>query len=277
MVGRPRQDLDQYKDLLIELYRKNTPWPRIEQILLTEHGCKVHARNIKRRFKKWNVASHRFQTDRSDLNLRARLQEIWADRGTRPKSDVEVHQRLTADGFKVTMRAIASLRKDMGLFRRWDERLGRWRPDSELPEGRKKRRIQKHSVFTTAQLAPRPDESDGDQAHFDESEYAPLASTPDEDGSGYHGGDDTEDIQLDSVPQPQTEPEPVPQPQSPQISTPASPAPATNHVPKKRGRPRKQPPPDQPTNQPVEPVQTTPKPRQVNPQPLTVLYAKKNT
>lgn len=46
----------------------------------------------------------------------------------------------------------------MNLYRRWDERLGRHRPDSELEKGGRRR--QKHSIFTEAKLAPPPDASD---------------------------------------------------------------------------------------------------------------------
>lgn len=278
MTGRPRYDLDKYKDLLIDLYRKKTPWPKIEQILLTEHGCEARAKSIRNRFKDWNVASHWARTDISDPNLSAKIKAYWADRGSRPKNDAELLQKLTADGFTVTRRGLAAIRKEMGLFRRWDERLGRWRPDSELPVGRRKRRQQKNSVFTSAQLAPIPDQSDGDQAQADESEYVPLAPTPDDEESGHYASDDTEEREahLDSVTQPQIESEPLPQPPSPPIPASVSPGPATNHVPKRRGRPRKQPPHDQPTEQEAEPVQTTRRPRQVNQQPLTILYAKKN-
>lgn len=95
---------------------------------------------------------HRVQTKKSD-DLNHHIRSYWEDRSTRPKTDEELLQRLLADGFTVSLSAIVQIRKDMNLYRRWDERLGRYRPDSEL--GRRGRREQKHSAFTEAKLALR--------------------------------------------------------------------------------------------------------------------------
>lgn len=163
MVGRRRADFDQHKDLIIKLYHEKTPWSKIEDILLEEHGCRVKSRTIMRRFKEWDLDFHRVQTKKSD-DLNHHIRSYWEDRSTRPKTDEELLQRLLADGFTVSLSAIIQIRKDMSLFRRWDERLGRYRPDSEL--GRRGRRRQKHSAFTEAKLAPPPDASDSeDDAH----------------------------------------------------------------------------------------------------------------
>lgn len=166
MVGRRRADFDQHKDLIIKLYHDKTPWSKIEDILLEDHGCRVKSRTIMRRFKEWDLDFHRVQTKKSD-DLNHHIRSYWEDRSTRPKTDEELLQRLLADGFTVSLSAIIQIRKDMNLYRRWDERLGRYRPDSEL--GRRGRRRQKHSAFTEAKLAPPPDasdpEDDGDTAH----------------------------------------------------------------------------------------------------------------
>lgn len=157
MVGRRRADFDQHKDLIIKLYHDKTPWSKIEDILLEDHGCRVKSRTIMRRFKEWDLDFHRVQTKKSD-DLNHHIRSYWEDRSTRPKTDEELLQRLLADGFTVSLSAIIQIRKEMNLYRRWDERLGRYRPDSEL--GRRGRRRQKHSAFTEAKLAPPPDASD---------------------------------------------------------------------------------------------------------------------
>lgn len=77
-------------------------------------------------------------------------------------------QKLLADGFTVSLSAIIQIRKDMNLYRRWDERLGRYRPDSEL--GKRRRRKQKHSVLTEAKLVPPPTASDPDDAGHPEAQ-----------------------------------------------------------------------------------------------------------
>lgn len=256
MGGRPRADFDKHKDLIIELYTSKTPWPKIEQILLAEHGCRAQARTIMRRFKEWNVEFRRVATDRND-QLRARIQEYWTDRSTRPKSDEDLYQMLKADGFKVSLGAIPRLRREMHLFRRWDEKLGRVRPDSEL--GRRKRRTQKSSAFTSAQLAPLPDHGDNPQHQLDEPEYAPLASPPDETDAGRFDADGPEKF----PPEPMQSP-----PESEPVAAHETPAPAADELRKKRGRPRLQPPPD-------GAVERQKPPRRVNQQPLTILYAKK--
>lgn len=157
MVGRRRADFDQHKDLIIKLYHEKTPWSKIESILLNEHGCRAKSRTIMRRFKEWDLDFHRVQTKKTD-DLNHHIRSYWEDRSTRPKTDEELLQKLLADGFTVSLSAIIQIRKDLRLFRRWDERLGRYRPDSEL--GKRGRRRQKHSVFTEAKLAPPPEVSD---------------------------------------------------------------------------------------------------------------------
>lgn len=283
MPGRPRSDIAEHKDLIIELYNNKTPWPKIEQILLTEHGCQAKARTIMRRFKEWNVEFHRIATEKND-RLRAKIQEYWADRATRPKNDGELYQRLTADGFIVTPTAIPRLRREMSLFRRWDERLGRVRPDSEL---RRKRRKQKHSVFTAAQLAPHPDHRPGFHAQLVHSGYTPFGSPQEQSEDAHFEFEEPEQPQppqLTQRPQkpeqpPQLPPEPVPpQPQRAPVSAyqapPSAPNPrpalAADNVPRKRGRPRKHPLPAAPAT----PGKRAP--RRVDQQPLTILYAKKN-
>lgn len=281
--GRPRADFDKHKDLIIELYTSKTPWPKIEQILLAEHGCRAQARTIMRRFKEWNVEFRRVATDRND-HLRARIQEYWADRATRPKSDEDLHQKLKADGFKVSMGAIPRLRREMNLFRRWDEKLGRVRPDSEL--GRRKRRKQKYSAFTSAQLVPPPDRADDLQHQLDEPEYAPLDEAADESDAAYFDAHEpgqahrTLASPLDESHTGHFDPshfdadhfsvhesEQIPPTEGILIPAHETPAPAADKVRKKRGRPRLRPAPD-------ESVERQ-KPRRVNEQPLTILYAKK--
>lgn len=277
MPGRPRSDLAEHKDLIIELYNNKTPWPKIEQILLIEHGCQAKARTIMRRFKEWNVEFHRIATEKND-RLRAKIQEYWADRATRPKNDGELYQRLTTDGFIVTPTAIPRLRREMSLFRRWDERLGRVRPDSEL---RRKRRKQKHSAFTAAQLAPLPDHRPDFHGQLDHSGYAPFGSPLEQSEDAQF---DFEEPEQPQPPQPaqqpeQLPPEPVP-PQAqrapvsayeaPPLAPDPRPALAAENVPRKRGRPRKHPLPDAPA------TPSKRAPRRVDQQPLTILYAKKN-
>ncbi|KAG6355890.1 hypothetical protein INS49_015274 [Diaporthe citri] len=163
MVGRRRADFDQHKDLIIKLYHEKTPWSKIESILLNEHGCRAKSRTIMRRFKEWDLDFHRVQTKKSD-NLNDQIRSYWEDRSSRPKTDEELLQKLLADGFTVSLSAIIQIRKELKLYRRWDERLGRYRPDSEL--GKRGRRRQKHSVFTEAKLAPPPDASDPEDAGY---------------------------------------------------------------------------------------------------------------
>lgn len=159
--GRPRADFDQHKDLIIKLYREKTPWSKIEEVLLNEHGCRVKSRTIMRRFKEWDLDFHRVITTKSD-DLDHHIKSYWEDKTTRPKTDEELRQRLHDDGFTVSLSAIIQIRKKLNLYRRWDERLGRHRPDSEL--GKRGRHRQKHSAFTEAKLVPSPDASDSEDA-----------------------------------------------------------------------------------------------------------------
>lgn len=160
MVGRRRADFDQHKDVIIKLYHEKKPWSKIEGVLLNEYGCRVKSRTIMRRFKEWDLDFHRVQTKKSN-GLNQHVRSYWEDRSTRPKTDEELLQKLLADGFTVSLSAITQIRKDMNLYRRWDERLGRYRPDSEL--GKRGRRKQKHSVFTEAKLVP--PEAQGSDPH----------------------------------------------------------------------------------------------------------------
>lgn len=172
--GRPRIDFEQHRDLIIQLYRDKTPWTRIEEILLTEHGCKVSARTINQRFKEWDSAIIRGRTQVTD-ELKNQIRAYWTDRSTRPKTDEELHQKLTADGFVVNISAVAKLRNEMRLYRRWDHRLGRVRPVSELNR-RKRTRKQKGSIFTDAQLAPL----------VDMNQFGPVQPQPSEEPAVQH-------------------------------------------------------------------------------------------
>lgn len=152
--GRPRANFDDHKAQILALYAAKTPWTQIEAILFADHGIKAQGRTIMRRMKdEWGVEFRRVETDRSQTDqVKARIAALWADRETRPKDDTELHARLKAEGFTVSVAALLGLRKEMRLFRRWDEKFGRVRPDEELGR-RKKRRKQKHSAYTGAQLA----------------------------------------------------------------------------------------------------------------------------
>lgn len=96
----------------------------------------------------------------------------------------------------------------MNLYRRWDERLGRHRPDSEL--GKRGRRRQKHSVFTQAKLAPPPDASDPegeddqtqgtDQHHVAPQPWSPRAQSTL--GVGESPRQPDQSVQLASQPAP---------------------------------------------------------------------------
>lgn len=271
--GRPRANLDQHKDLILDLYAKKTPWHKIEAILLADHGLRIQGRTIMRRFKEWDVAFHRVRTDRNDALMRDRVRALWADKAARPRTDDDLHRALRADGFRVSRGAIPKVRRAMGLYRRWDEKLGRVRPDAEL--GNRRRRRQKYSAFTSAQfgLTPLPGE-DGDggpsssQGDDNESGCAPLGSPPaDMDSDDSH-------FEMDDEPEVDT-PEPIRQCQN------ALPAPVREfqapppaEEPRRRGRPRKQPQPDGTPAEPAGPPSKTP--RRVDPEPLTLLYAKKN-
>ncbi|KAI7777421.1 hypothetical protein LA080_003573 [Diaporthe eres] len=180
MVGRRRADFDQHKDLIIKLYHEKTPWSKIESILLNEHGCRAKSRTIMRRFKEWDLGFHRVQTKKSD-DLNDHIRSYWEDRSSRPKTDEELLQKLLAGGFTVSLSAIIQIRKDLKLYRRWDERLGRYRPDPEL--GKRGRRKQKYSVFTEAKLAPPPDVSDPEDGRLqaqstDQAHAAPQSWRP---------------------------------------------------------------------------------------------------
>lgn len=135
------------------------------------------------RFKEWDIGCHSAYTRKND-ELMAKIKEYWTDRSTRPKSDDELHQKLVHDGFTISKTAIPRLRRELNLFRRWDEKLGRVRPDSEL--GRRKRRKQKSSAFTEAQFLLPPDGEDSGHFEDGDTENDPaditqqLDSTPDQ-------------------------------------------------------------------------------------------------
>ncbi|ROW11715.1 hypothetical protein VPNG_05549 [Cytospora leucostoma] len=156
--GRPRADFDRHKDLIIQLYQDKTPWTRIEEILLTQHGCKAKSRTILDRFKEWDTELNRVRTDITDA-LKDQIRSYWADRDNRPKTDEELHQKLVADGFTISPTAVPRLRNELKLFRRWDHKLGRVRPESELDK-RKRNWRKKRSAYTDVQLAP-PNQGDG--------------------------------------------------------------------------------------------------------------------
>lgn len=225
-----------------------------------------------RRFKEWNVGFRRVQTDKNE-SLKTRVRELWADRANRPKNDDELYHMLKSDGFKVSRGAIPALRVELNLYRRWDEKLGRVRPDSEL--GNRGRRKQKYSAFTSAQLAliPLPGEGEGDSSLFQtqsmgiESQYAPLGSPP-EDMDSENGQSEMDQLEYDPS-------KPVRRfqnaPSAPVLGVQAPP-PTT--VPKKRGRPLKQIGPEGNVNGPADPASKTT--RKTIQDPLTILYARKN-
>lgn len=228
--GRPRANFDDHKAQILALYAAKTPWTKIEATLLAEHGIKAQGRTIMRRMKEeWGVEFRRVETDRSQTDaVKARIAALWADRDTRPKDDADMHALLKAEGFTVSLGAIHGLRKEMRLFRRWDEKFGRVRPEEELGR-RKRRRTQKHSAYTGAQLAP-PDGQEEEDSQDDESSPEQLIAEPTRDG-WYPGltlpkpKSRKKGRQQKSVSAQPSQPEYIPQPAQPRRSTPPPVAP----------------------------------------------------
>lgn len=155
----------------------------------------------------WGVDVRRIgRTDKESLDqLKARIAYYWADRDTRPKTDDELHARLCHDGFRVSRDAVQHLRVEMNLFRRWDAKLGRVRPDEELGK-RTRRRRQKHSAFTHAQLVPPRDGGGDDDDDDDDDDNSNNNNNYNGDDSPDRDNDDDDGQDDESESSPQLQP-----------------------------------------------------------------------
>lgn len=183
----PSIPLEEYKDLIIGLYQEGKSWRTIGGILRNEYGLQLNANTVRQRCIEWKVEL-RGRVQLSD-SLEQRVKELWADPKARPTDDQELCRKLKAEGFKVTLGGICTLRKRLKLYRRYDERLGRLRPDSEL-RGRK-RHVQKVSYadYVSAQLAssaPVADEESYNRQNDDGAQDG-------QDGQYQYGNDDDND------------------------------------------------------------------------------------
>ncbi|PSR97137.1 hypothetical protein BD289DRAFT_119721 [Coniella lustricola] len=188
-MGRRKISLDDYKDLVIALYQDGKSWRTIRAILHDEYGCDTSRHTIRKRCMAWDVEI-RAQTKIND-SLQDRIKELWADPEARPKDDHEMYQKLKADGFQVTLSAVCKLRKGLKLYRRWDEKWGRVRPDSEL-RGRK-RHQQKYSYadFLAAQTSPATRASETCDGQDDQDESG--------DQDSQRQSDDEEDVAAEGL------------------------------------------------------------------------------
>lgn len=123
--GRPRMDLTEHRDYILEQKNAGKPHDSIRKDLETEHGITISSSTFKRKLAEWSVRTNRKKLEDSE-ELRARVAHCFHELRL---TDDQTYKKLEEEGFSIGKSRLARFRKEMGLFKRCPA------ADSELAEG----------------------------------------------------------------------------------------------------------------------------------------------
>jgi hypothetical protein len=111
--GRPKVDLEIYRDELQSLYEHGVSIQHISEIF-AERDIKIPVRTIKRRFKEWHIRKRLPPIDVSD-DLKRRIQVLFFEVGLEDDDMLHVLQQ---EGFQIGRQTLVRTRYQMNLRRR---------------------------------------------------------------------------------------------------------------------------------------------------------------
>lgn len=108
-----RSEFDAYEDDIRQWVANGVPYDEIRVYLYERTGRVVPSRTFKRRLEEWNISSYTKVPDNPDL--RARIAFYFA---ALRLSDADTVELLETEGYKISERGLAKVRKAMGLLKR---------------------------------------------------------------------------------------------------------------------------------------------------------------
>ncbi|KAJ5143195.1 uncharacterized protein N7515_001982 [Penicillium bovifimosum] len=115
--GRPRVDLEPYKDEIIALIEKKTKGTDVCKHLKEQHGIQLSARTLNKRLQAWGIKEKKEQYNSNNPELHARVKNLFFDVGL---SDQEIITVLHDEGYAVSLRTLRRLRSRLGIRLRLD-------------------------------------------------------------------------------------------------------------------------------------------------------------
>ena len=112
-MPRPSINLEPFREAITELWEANTTTAQLVQYLNDEHDLSVGISTLKTHLKRWGLV--RQVRTVLTTQLQQRIHELYFELGL---SDDELLSLLTEEGFTVSMRGLAGIRRRTGLYRR---------------------------------------------------------------------------------------------------------------------------------------------------------------
>ncbi|KAL1954262.1 hypothetical protein VTO42DRAFT_1448 [Malbranchea cinnamomea] len=112
-AGRPKVDLERYREEIVGLYGEGLSRIELVKYLKTIHGVEISLKTLSRRLREWRVRREP-QTEYSEA-LFSRIQVLFFDPGL---EDAKLLQVLQQEGFRVTKWGLVQARFRLGLRRR---------------------------------------------------------------------------------------------------------------------------------------------------------------
>ena len=123
-LGRPKLDLNLYKDFIVQLFHEDYTLPQICNRLERDFSITVARSTLLRRFKIWDISKR--QRTMETPELCARIQILFFDMGL---DDTEMLLVLNAEGYQLGKTGLEGLRKKLGLIRRLNSGVQREEAD----------------------------------------------------------------------------------------------------------------------------------------------------
>ncbi|KAI1430475.1 hypothetical protein GGR50DRAFT_698997, partial [Xylaria sp. CBS 124048] len=151
MRGRPKVDLEPYRNWLVGAYEENSSVQTLVDVLRYSHGVDITCRTLHRRLNEWGVTIRRVVTERS-LSLEERLKYLYFEFGL---SDQAILDDLRRGGYQVSLDGVTRIRRDLEIWRRMTPEMVRERQralraffDTDLREEGLAERLGRGNIYT---------------------------------------------------------------------------------------------------------------------------------
>ncbi|KAF2857254.1 hypothetical protein K470DRAFT_261006 [Piedraia hortae CBS 480.64] len=115
----PRLDLDEWRDRVAHLItNEDFTVKEVIRMLRKTHDLKVSDCTLRRRLKEWGIRKSNPPLKAQDPSQQNISAEIRAMHTNTRLTDAEMAEMLSENGYKVSARVVAKIRKEMGLYKR---------------------------------------------------------------------------------------------------------------------------------------------------------------
>jgi len=116
LAGRPRVNLDSYKEEITNDWRHGSSLAEIRESLTAEYGVKISTRTIERQLRNWNCSRH--LNEEVVNRIKGRIIVLYFNEGC---TDKEIVERLSYEGDNISHWKLQKLRQELGLHRRLND------------------------------------------------------------------------------------------------------------------------------------------------------------